>query len=123
MKPDQTGDRRHGAADFLIILATVALTVATWASFSGISGVAVWKSYTSVAVTLLLALAALTRNPNWAAAIRVLTGIWLMGAPFLLRFEGVMPARWAYLVVGATVILLAIPGFTARQSGRTPVVV
>ena len=34
----------------------------------------------SVVITVLLALAALTRNPDWAVAIRFLTGGWLIAA-------------------------------------------
>lgn len=118
MRPDRTGDRQHSIADLLILFAAITLTLATWAYLSGGSGVPVWKSYASVAITLLLALAALTRNPDWAAAIRILTGLWLIAAPYLLRFHDVAPATWTYLTVGAIVTALAVPGFTTRRAAQ-----
>lgn len=123
MRPDRTGDRQHGAADLLILLATVALTLATWAWLSGTTGVPPWKSYASVTITLLLALAALTRNPNWAGAIRVLTGLWLIAAPYLLKFQTISPALWTYLAIGTIVIALAMPSLTARRSNPIPITV
>jgi hypothetical protein len=116
LRPDRTGDRQHSIADLLILLSTVALAVATWSSLSGAAGVAVWKSVTGVAVTLLLALGALTRNPNWAAAIRVLTGLWLIAAPYLLDFNDMAPALRIYLTVGATVTAMGIAGHTVRHA-------
>ncbi len=107
-------------ADMLILLTAVALTLATWACLSGTTGVADWKCYLSVAITLLLALAALTRNPAWAAAIRAMTGIWFISAPHLLRFHDVGPAPWTYIAAGVVVTALAIPGMTTRNVNRTP---
>ena len=123
MRPDRTGDRQHSFADLLILLVAATLTLATWAYLSGTTGVPVWKCYISVAITLLLALATLTRNPNWAAAIRGLTGIWLIAAPYLLRVHDVGPGPWAYLGAGALVSVLAAPGLMVRVVNRTLITV
>jgi hypothetical protein len=109
--------------DLLILLAAMGLTLATWAWLSDNTGVPVWKSYTTVTITLLLALAALTRNPNWAAAIRVLTGLWLIAAPFLLTFQDVTPARWTYIGIGAIVTAVAVPALAARRTNPVPMTV
>jgi hypothetical protein len=106
--------------DMLILLAAVTLILATWASLSG-TGIPVWKSYISVMISLTLTLATLTRDPDWAASIRILTGIWFIGAPFLLRFHDVTLALWTYLGAGATVTALAVAGLTARSLHRTPI--
>jgi hypothetical protein len=55
------------------------LALATWAYLADTSSVPPWKA-SSVVITVLLALAALTRNPDWAVAIRFLTGGWLIAA-------------------------------------------
>jgi hypothetical protein len=66
-----------------------------------------WKAFVSVVITVLLALAALTRNPDWAMAIRFLTGGWLIAVPFVLKFDDVAPALWSYLVIGTLVAAAA----------------
>jgi hypothetical protein len=112
------GDREHGVPDLLVLLATVCLALATWASLAETSSVPAWKSFISVIITLLLALAALTRNPDWAASIRFLTGGWLIAAPFILKFDDIAPALWTYLAIGTLVAALATPGIAARLAGR-----
>jgi hypothetical protein len=70
-------DREHGAVDLLVLSATVCLALATWAYLADTSSVPPWKAFVSVVITVLLAL---TRNPDWAVAIRFLTGGWLIAA-------------------------------------------
>ena len=82
MRLDDARDREHGAVDLLVLLATVGLALATWAHLADTSSVPPWKAFVSVVITVLLALAALTRNLDWAMAIRLLTGGWLIAAPF-----------------------------------------
>jgi hypothetical protein len=65
---DDAKDREHGALDLLVLLATVCLALATWAYLADTSGVPPWKAFVSVVITVLLALAALTRNPDWAGS-------------------------------------------------------
>jgi hypothetical protein len=86
---DDAEYRGHSIVDLLVLLATVCLALATWAYLDDIPSVPPWKAFVSVAITVLLALAALTRNPDWAMAIRFLTGGWLIAAPFVLRFDQV----------------------------------
>ena len=100
MRLDHAKDREHGAVDLLVLLATVCLALATWVYLADTSSVQPWKAFVSVVVTMLLALAALTRNPDRAVAIRFLTGGWLITAPFVLRIRrcrsGVLelPGNW-----------------------------
>lgn len=109
MRPDKKPGRDHDVTDLLILLAVVILALATWSSLSDAAGVPVWKSCISVVTSLFLALAALTRNPDWAAWIRMLTGGWLIAAPYLLKFQDIAPAFWTHLAIGAAVTALAIP--------------
>jgi hypothetical protein len=96
--------------------------VATWACLAGVTDAPVCKSYITVSVTLLLALGTLTRNPSRAAATRVLTGLWLIAAPYLLNFWDVSPATWVYLGCGAALTALAIPAWPRRVSpGPSPI--
>lgn len=120
MRPDGVGEREHGIADLLLILAAVCAALATWSSLSNISGVPAWRSCTSVAVTLLLALAGTTRNPRWAVSIRFVTGVWLISAPFVLKFQYVTPAFWSYVVSGVLVMTLAAPGLANLYPWRVP---
>ena len=110
-------DREHGAVDLLVLLATVCLALATWVYLADTSSVQPWKAFVSVVVTMLLALAALTRNPDRAVAIRFLTGGWLITAPFVLGFDDVAPAFWSYLAIGTLVATAAAPGI-ANRLGR-----
>jgi hypothetical protein len=107
----------------LVLLAAVVLALATWLYLSDAAGVPVWRSYISVVVTELLALATLTRNANWAAALRGLTGGWLMAAPYLLKFEDIAAAQWTYLAIGTLVAALAVPGITTLRAGRVRIAV
>ncbi len=118
MRLDDAKDREHGAVDLLVLLATVCLALATWAYLADTSSVPPWKAFVSVAITVLLALAALTRNLDWAMAIRFLTGGWLIAAPFVLGFDDVAPALWSYLVIGTLVATAATPGIAGRLGGR-----
>jgi hypothetical protein len=112
------GDREHSVVDLILLLSAMCLALATWSFLSDASRVPLWKSYVSVVITGLLALAALTRNPHWAAAIRLLTGGWLIAAPYLLSFADIAPALWAYLSTGLLVTTLAFPGIAALFACR-----
>jgi hypothetical protein len=118
MVADGFGDREHNLVDLVVILAAVCLAVATWSYLSDAAGVPIWKSYLSVVITGLLALAAMTRNARWAAAIRLLTGAWLIGAPYLLGFADIATAFWTYLAAGVLVTTLAIPSRASLGTGR-----
>jgi hypothetical protein len=61
---ERFGEREHNLADVLMLLAVVCLAVVTWSYLTTAAGVPLWKSYTSVALTVLFALAALTADSN-----------------------------------------------------------
>jgi hypothetical protein len=115
---DDAKDREHSVVDLLVLLATVCLALATWGCLADTSGVPPWKAFISVVITVLLALAALTRNPDWAMAIRFLTGGWLIAVPFVLKFDDVAPSLWSYLVIGTLVAAAASPGMAGRLGRR-----
>jgi hypothetical protein len=68
---------------------------------------------------MFLALAALTRHPYWAAAIRLLTGGWIVAAPYFLVFADIVPALRGYLTIRGLIAAAAIPGFSRiHRSGK-----
>ncbi len=101
-------ERQHSIVDLVVLLAAIALALATWSYVS--NGVSPWKAYTSVVVTALFGLASLTRHPHWATSIRLLMGGWIMAAPYVLGFADIAPALWVYLAIGSLVAMVAIPG-------------
>jgi hypothetical protein len=109
-------EREHGVVDMLLLLATVCLAVVTWSYVPEATIVPLWKIYLSIAVSWLLALAALTRHKQWAASIRLLAGGWMIAAPHLLAFTDVAPARWAFVATGMIVAILSIPGLVSLRS-------
>jgi hypothetical protein len=119
MRLEGFGERKHTIIDVLVLLMVVGLALVTWSSAAGETAVPPWRLQVSVAVTLLFALAALTRHPGWAAAIRLLIGGWLICAPTIFGFAGVEPALWSHLVSGAVLIVLSAPGLTVLQTRRT----
>jgi hypothetical protein len=112
-------ERKHGFVDLGVLLAVVFVALVTWSCLADAASVPLWRTYTSVGLTVLFALAALTRRPHWAAAIRCLMGGWLMIAPYALAFADILPARWAYLATGIVLMTLSLPPITAPFVRRT----
>ena len=110
MRVEGFGEREHGISDVVMLLAVVCLALVTWCCLADAASVPLWKSYTSVTLAVLFALAALTRHPHWASSIRLLTGIWMIAAPYLLQFADIAPAFWAYLAIGTLLVTVSIPG-------------
>jgi hypothetical protein len=74
---ERFGERDHSAVDVVMLLAVVCLALVTWSYLGEAASVPLWKSYASVALAVLLALAALTRQPYWAISMRFLLGCWM----------------------------------------------
>jgi hypothetical protein len=111
---ERFGERHHSAADIVMVLAVVCLALATWSYLGGAASVPLWKPYASVALAVVLTLAALTRQPHW----RFLSGGWMIAAPYLLKFSDIAPALWAYLAIGVLLATMAsISGAYASRSG------
>ena len=119
MRLDDAKDREHGALDLLVLSATVCLALATWANLAEYFRCFAVEGFRRCGETVLLAQATLTRNLDWAMAIRFLTGGWLVAAPFVLGFYDVAPALWSYLVIGTLVATAATPGIAGRLGGRS----
>jgi hypothetical protein len=104
------GEREHSVADMVVLLGVVCLALVTWSCLADFPVMPLWKSYVSVGLAALFALAALTRHPHWAASIRRLAGGWMIAAPYVLKFSNITPALWAYLAVGTSGVALSVPG-------------
>ncbi len=115
--------REHGPADLEILVAVMALALATWMYLPDAVGVPLWKSYVSVTVSVLLTLAAPTRHPYRAASIRLLAGGWVVALPYLLGFSNIEPASRAYLLIGPIVAAVSIPALVAFRTARIRLVI
>lgn len=104
---ERFGERHHSVADVVMVLAAVCLALVSWSYLGDAASVPLWKPYASVALVVLLTLAALTRQPHWAISIRLLTGGWMIAAPYLLKFADIAPALWAYLTIGVLLATIA----------------
>ena len=58
-------------------------------------------------IVVLLALLALVRTHDWEEWLNVIAGLWIAGAPWLLWFEDVLSARWAHVVIGFCIVVIA----------------
>lgn len=54
-----------------------------------------------------VAIAALTRFAEWEEWINLVLGVWVLVSPWVLDFAGQASARWAHVVVGLIVAVLA----------------
>lgn len=106
-------------ADVAVLLATVCVALATWSGLADAQGIPLWRALSGVAVTTLFGLAALTRHPRWAAAMRLLLGAWMMGAPLALGFSANGAALWTYVAVGAFLVALSARAVTALGGPRS----
>ena len=114
---ERFGERHDSVADIVMLLAVVCLALVTWSYLGDAASVPVWKPYASVALAVLLTLAALTRRPHWAISMRFLSGGWIIAAPYLLKFADIAPALWAYLAIGVLLATMAsISGAYAFRS-------
>jgi hypothetical protein len=121
VKLTEFAEREHDLADIAGLLAVVGLALVTWSYLADAVAMPPWRTYTSVGLTILFALAALTRRSHWAASIRFLMGGWLIVAPYLLGFADIAPAAWAYLTAGAVLVTLSMPASIWRlAAARRP---
>ena len=116
MRLERFGERHHSVADVVTVLAVVCLALVTWSYLGDTARVPLWKPYASVALAVLLTLAALTRHPHWAISMRFLSGGWMIAAPYLLKFADIAPALWAYLAIG--VLLATIASISGAYASR-----
>ena len=114
---ERFGERHDSVADVVMVLAVVCLALVTWSYLGDAASVPLWKPYASVALAMLLTLAAMTRQPHWAISMRFLTGVWIIVAPYLLKFADIAPALSAYLAIGVLLATIAsISGAYALRS-------
>ncbi len=106
---EHLGDRRHSVSDFIILVAAAGIALATWAALDHGVPVPLWKAAVSVVTTLLLALAALTRHPDWEVRLKRLAAGWILATPFLLGFAHALPVLAVHAVLGGVVLAAASP--------------
>jgi SPW repeat len=77
---------------------------------------AAWNSYIFGAIAFLLAWGALATKQLWEEWLNLLIGIWLIIAPFLLRFYSAEPgAGWNQIILG---ILMGIDAIWVLSAYR-----
>jgi hypothetical protein len=98
-------------SDMAINIANIALGgflfVAPWVLGFGQETWAALNAQLSGAVVILLSLLAVVRTYDWEEWLNVMAGLWIMGAPWLLWFEGVPAARWTHVIVGFCITAVA----------------
>ena len=55
----------------------------------------------------IVAIAALTKFAEWEEWINLVLGLWVLVSPWVLSFAPQTTARWAYVIVGLVVAVLA----------------
>jgi hypothetical protein len=100
-----------------MLLAVVLLALATWSYLGDGASVPPWKAFADVALAGLLALAALTRQPDWAISMRFLTAAWIIAAPYLFGFADIPSALRAHVAIGT--LLIATASVTRASGSRS----
>ena len=106
------------AGDTVLLACAIGQMLVTWATLAHGEGVPIWKPIVSVAVTMLLTLAALTPHELRAAALRRITAGWLLAAPWVLAFYEIAVARWFYLISGTLIASLSLMTFTTAPAEK-----
>jgi SPW repeat len=110
--------RRHRAVDMILLMCVVGLAVVTSAAIPHAAQDVAWKYCFGVAVSMFLALAAVTPRDSWAISLRLATSGWLIAAPWLLAFADVSLARWAHLIAGSLIAVLTAPALFPRVASH-----
>lgn len=97
--------RRYRAADIVLLVCAIGLTLATWTALSRVDGISAWKFCLGMSATMFLALAAVTPYDPCAIAVRLGMSGWLVVAPWLLSFADIPLARWSHLLTGSLIAL------------------
>ena len=118
LRVERLGEQAHGVADLAVLLSVVSVALVTRAGLADSAIVPTWRPAMAVAVSLVLAPAAVTRHPRRSAAMRFVTGGWMAAAPFLLRFAVVAPVVWVWLGVGLVLMVVSVPAVRNCAGGR-----
>lgn len=85
----------------LIFGAWVFLSPFWMSAYASSSNAAAWNAYIFGGLAFILAWVALATRKFWEEWVNLLIGIWLVIAPFVLRFHGTEPgAAWNQIVLG-----------------------
>lgn len=94
--------------DWISLVLAILLFISPWVlGFVG-EGRAAWNAWLLGAIIGLLALAALTGYRDWEEweeGIGFLLGIWVVVAPWVLRFVADIVALWVHIVLGALIVV------------------
>jgi len=55
---------------------------------------------------------------NWILKLILTVGVWLIIAPWILRFASVTPALWNSLIIGSSLCLTALWGRYGNETGN-----
>jgi hypothetical protein len=107
--------------DWLMLLFGVWLFVSPFwmPAYASTAGVAAWNSYVLGVLTVIFAWVALASGRIWEEWVNLALGIWLIIAPFVLRFYGTETgAAWNQIILGILIGADAIWVLGARPTGR-----
>ncbi|XSC44835.1 SPW repeat protein [Bradyrhizobium sp. RDT10] len=109
---------KESGVDVINLILAAILVLTPWIfGFASDSAAApnAWVSGIAIGV---VAIAALTKFTEWEEWINLVLGLWVLVSPWVLAFAAQTTARWAHVVVGLIVAVLA--GFKLWLEHQTP---
>lgn len=84
------------------------LFVSPWALQYAVNEVAAWNAYVLGVAVVLFAAVAMYMPKVWEEMVNLLLGVWMIVAPFVLRFSSETTTTANAVIVGALIIAFAI---------------
>lgn len=126
--------RRTHWQDWLIVLLAAWLLISPWVlNFGGVvdggtnaAGIvaaamhAAWNAWVLGAIIFLLSLSAVSQFTSGSEWIKVLLGIWVFIAPWVLRFAGIPAASWNHWIAGAVIVILGLSSMSSTNPKGVP---
>ncbi|MDA8363590.1 MAG: SPW repeat protein [Gammaproteobacteria bacterium] len=115
----QQGSSVEGSwLDVANVVLGIWLIVAPLVGVGASTGLAAGNSYVAGVVVVILAVAASRRPYLWEEWLNLLVGVWLILAPFALRFTAQTGPTWNQIIVGLLIVVDA--GWAATRMQHAP---
>ncbi len=115
----QQGSSVEGSwLDVANVVLGIWLIVAPLVGVGASTGLAAGNSYVAGVVVAILAVAASRRPYLWEEWLNLLVGVWLILAPFALRFTAQTGPTWNQIIVGLLIVVDA--GWAATRMQHAP---
>jgi len=91
--------------DWINVVLAGCLFLAPWVLGFAEERYAAWNAWISAVVIAAVAVAALLAFTEWEEWVRLVLGVWVIVAPWILGFVSNQPAMWAHVVLGLLIVL------------------